>query len=50
MTEPGRSAKLSLYHRNLTLGVMQVMALLQLVLELDGAPRSPICTGGPSSR
>jgi hypothetical protein len=37
MTRAGRSFRVSLYHRNLTLGVMQTFALLQLMQELYGA-------------
>ena len=35
LTAAGRPSRLSHYHRNLALGIMQVQALLQLVAELD---------------
>jgi hypothetical protein len=38
MTASGHPGRLSHFHRNLSLGVMQVQALLQLVAEFDATP------------
>jgi hypothetical protein len=38
MTRAGQTSRISLYHRNLTLGVMQTLTLLQLTQELNDIP------------